>query len=1299
MSNVKNKLKFAVSFLIIASLVVLSFPSNLIFGEGESSDVEALQQAVTQATEALNAAQTAADDADAALAAAQTAADDADAALAAAQTAGDDAAAALAAAQTAADDAATALAAAQQAVADAQAALDGAGEDEDTEALEQALEGANAALADAQTAVDDANAALAAAQTAADDAAAAMAAAQTAADDADAALAAAQTAVDDADAAVAAAQQVLVEAQAALDAALAALEEEAGDGSGEEQEINLTIDPTLTTDKDDYNPGETVVITGTGFLPNTEYTIVVVRPDGSIVLGDGTFVPGSDVVLSDAGGGFTYNYILNGIVGTYNVEAKDSEGNTVAETSFTDCNNKVRVYKDVRNSSGNNVSDTNHFTVRLWKGNSRTGPWEEIGHKDVWEGHRAEWQHLDSYTWYKVTEDTESGYTLKSITGPQYIRYNKTKSFYIVNWQDPRTGSITVNKSGLEGSDTAIFSLSGQGGPYTPITLDNKTGGYPSSGGWSNLPYGSYTVTETWGSGNVFAYTTNLSSNPKTINVNGNETLDVTNRKCTYSVTVNKSGLDWGFWWADQAIFTLTGPAGPNSQVRTATLNNFPILGNPSVTWSGLPAGQYTLDESYPAGNNSTYTSNLVFPQSFDLGPSQTFNVVNTKITCAGTITVKKTGLEGDDTVVFALDDDQKDPVGNGQEVSWIDLECGQSYTLTEIIGDCYSQASWEVYTNDGYAETPYLSGGPNDPLPTLVIGGDNPQDYWVEVTNTKKTATVTVKKIVEGDDTFNFTLTGGTPTSFPLGNNDTQDIIVKCGDEIVITETAGSCWETTVTDDGPEGVISTDDELRKASFIVDGNNIDGLDGSTITYTNTKKTATVTVKKIVEGDDTFDFTLTGGTPTSFPLGNNDTQDIIVKCGDEIVITETAGNCWETTVTDDGPEGVISTDDELRKASFIVNSCNIDQLDGSTITFTNTKKTSTLTVEKWIDDGEGWKLVDEGTFNFSGDLGGFVLGGESSSTQFTITCGEEYTITETLEGCWAIDHISYEGVVVTNKMFQKQQFITFTATSEDGTIRFYNKRLKGSITICKTDEETGEPLLGSTFELQQYICSYAVDGTFGAAAQPICDWVTMYEIVLTEENCYTWGSLYCGLYRVVEKFAPQGWLTIDPVEVEINSGQLNHSLLEEIADPRKPGKIGIRKVDEDGNAMVGIGFTLYNSTGTTVVQAEKFTDAAGKVAFGNLAWGSYLIVETTVLSGYTKAADVPVIVNSGNAGTVIDVIIENTPKRGGGGELTVLGIQELPFTGMHPAIPISGISMILGGAAMFIASLKKRFGRK
>src|SRR5258708_5962575 len=69
-----------------------------------------------------------------------------------------------------------------------------------------------------------------------------------------------------------------------------------------------------------YLPYSTVTITGTGLTANSFYDVVVGRPDGSIVTGDGSATPGWDTMLSDAYGNFTYSYILNGIDGTYAVD-------------------------------------------------------------------------------------------------------------------------------------------------------------------------------------------------------------------------------------------------------------------------------------------------------------------------------------------------------------------------------------------------------------------------------------------------------------------------------------------------------------------------------------------------------------------------------------------------------------------------------------------------------------------------------------------------------------------------------------------------------------------------------------------------------------------------------------------------------------------------------------------------------------------------------------------------------------------------------------------------------------------
>jgi hypothetical protein len=119
--------------------------------------------------------------------------------------------------------------------------------------------------------------------------------------------------------------------------------------------------PTLTTDKADYSPSETVHISGSSFAPLLAYDIVVIRPDGSIIKGDGNFNPDGtytcpggaaecwDTVTADASGSFTYAYVLDGIAGDYEVRAYASPWTgdrslaALATTTFTDGNVKFDV--------------------------------------------------------------------------------------------------------------------------------------------------------------------------------------------------------------------------------------------------------------------------------------------------------------------------------------------------------------------------------------------------------------------------------------------------------------------------------------------------------------------------------------------------------------------------------------------------------------------------------------------------------------------------------------------------------------------------------------------------------------------------------------------------------------------------------------------------------------------------------------------------------------------------------------------------------------------------------------------
>jgi len=95
----------------------------------------------------------------------------------------------------------------------------------------------------------------------------------------------------------------------------------------------------VCTDQADYSPELTVHITGTGFDSMSQLMVKITRPDGSIVTGDGTFGgwPSSyDSVQADIAGNFNFDYVLDGILGTYSIEILDAENNVLATHSFTD---------------------------------------------------------------------------------------------------------------------------------------------------------------------------------------------------------------------------------------------------------------------------------------------------------------------------------------------------------------------------------------------------------------------------------------------------------------------------------------------------------------------------------------------------------------------------------------------------------------------------------------------------------------------------------------------------------------------------------------------------------------------------------------------------------------------------------------------------------------------------------------------------------------------------------------------------------------------------------------------------
>jgi hypothetical protein len=106
-----------------------------------------------------------------------------------------------------------------------------------------------------------------------------------------------------------------------------------GEGSGSDTADEATTgDPTVAaggpsvyTDKADYAPYETPVITGTGFAPNSEVTLTITAPDG-----------GTAIVKSNTDSEGNFNALYEGAMGDGEFSVSATDGNNAAVTTFTD---------------------------------------------------------------------------------------------------------------------------------------------------------------------------------------------------------------------------------------------------------------------------------------------------------------------------------------------------------------------------------------------------------------------------------------------------------------------------------------------------------------------------------------------------------------------------------------------------------------------------------------------------------------------------------------------------------------------------------------------------------------------------------------------------------------------------------------------------------------------------------------------------------------------------------------------------------------------------------------------------
>ena len=226
----------------------------------------------------------------------------------------------------------------------------------------------------------------------------------------------------------------------------------------------------------------------------------------------------------------------------------------------------------------------------------------------------------------------------------------------------------------------------------------------------------------------------------------------------------------------------------------------------------------------------------------------------------------------------------------------------------------------------------------------------------------------------------------------------------------------------------------------------------------------------------------------------------------------------------------------------------------------------------------------------------------------------------------------------------------------------------NAPQKGTITVHKTDSETGKPVTGAAaiFEIHAKTDIVTGDGTVRYQAGELVDTIT------TAGGTATSKPLYLGAYIVTEKNAPEGYIhNPEPQEVTLRYGGQTVELVTEsvtFANPPQKGQIVVQKNDAESGKPVTASpavfeirakTDIFTGDGTVRYQAGELVDTitteGGTATSKPLYLGTYTVTEKTAPEGYvqdTAVYDVTLFYGEQTVEIVTEGIsVDNAPQMG------------------------------------------------
>lgn len=220
--------------------------------------------------------------------------------------------------------------------------------------------------------------------------------------------------------------------------------------------------------------------------------------------------------------------------------------------------------------------------------------------------------------------------------------------------------------------------------------------------------------------------------------------------------------------------------------------------------------------------------------------------------------------------------------------------------------------------------------------------------------------------------------------------------------------------------------------------------------------------------------------------------------------------------------------------------------------------------------------------------------------------------------------------SYPIYYTASKVEGKQNYIILLdkVEKEIGEIDFKINGYESTIKIVKTDEETGKPIEGVTFQIEY---------NYG---------VKMGTCTTNKDGIAQFEKLHQGKMIIKEISTDEDYV-LDNKEMPIDLGY-NETYILNVKNTHKKGNLEIEKVDKENNEvhLEGVEFDLINKDGETV--KHIITDNNGKAIVNNVNTGEYILRETKTKEEYKLGVDRNIRINWNET---LELKIENEKRKG------------------------------------------------